>query len=79
MADQADLVDALRALVAGMAAQQRQQQVNNQERSRTAATSSIPAFSEKTGEVLEDWLSLLNRVATAVNWDDNNKMWQSAN
>ena len=75
-----DLIAALQALTAGMAAQQQQQQqaqlqqlAGHQERLRTAATATIPTFHGNKDECLTEWLALLNRVAVAEQWDDANK------
>ena len=50
-----------------------QQNIRQQDRLRSSATASIPSFAGKTGESLEDWLTIVSRVAAAENWDEANK------
>lgn len=69
MAQQADL----QAFLVAQQEQQQQQITGNQHRLRTAATASIPTFGGNPGESLEGWEVILNRVATAEQWDDANK------
>jgi hypothetical protein len=70
---QAALIDQQAHLQARLAAQQQAQLQVNQDRLRTAATSTIQIFSGRPEESLEEWLAVVNRVAAAENWDDANK------
>ena len=69
LAQQADL----QALLTAQQQHHRQQHLGQQDRLRSAATASVPTFSGAVGESLEEWETILGRVAAAENWDDGNK------